>query len=983
MKRIGIFGLILSACILLLLCSCGDGKKSGGDAVTDGQLPLETVGEENAIDLSEYVIIRSDSSPEIETDAAVALRMEIQEKCGYLPAIKTDFVGRGKLEIVIGETKRGGTDGLNKSEFIIKHDGNGFLIAGGSDVATVAAVRFFSEHLLSHSGALCKQDFEYRADNSFRIGDKTYDEAKISVGFKGDSCSAVMQDAFSKLGVPSSVGHDAMDANIVLTSDEDIKLSAVEKGSWGVLVENGILYVVARDEYDMASACRYVSELFAGHIGKFVFDEGVLKVDKKISKEEFYARTNLTVYPEFPERIGRDYMYSVTVTQGDKTASLPVYDHCQDNPRYIRDNVGGDNYRRFSMFAFSGGQVRVDVKVGRDFESYCIIPAAKGIKSEYKDGVISIYLDKPEYCVLRLDDDSNTNLSILADYPEYPLDIPSRDDPNVTWISGVREAEEGITVVKENSHTVYIEAGAVFFSRIKLEGNNCRILGRGAMVDPFENFYKFNPAGQTEASGVKFVQLAGASCLFDGPVLLDAHCYNFNVRNGGTVRNGKALSTMITTDGLQLVTDCTAERCFVYVGDNGTVFSGENVRYKDITIGTSCAAIFPQGETGNCKMEDIYVFRSDGGLINNRYNFGGATPKDSLHHVDITGLYADDCVYLPWFFQGKNMGTLEKVFNITNATSCSTRGVEGYYSQPYTGSFIKFETTEGDIFTDNYTLNLKNLYIDGRRIEYLEDIGIYTSADGKNTVNLEYDGTEIITRKNISVEYKSPLNVYIGRLQIFTKEPAVINGDKVYLPSCIIEDHWNDELLASAGQNGYIDADQLIRFDLAEKYEIVGNDIIITPKEDLGRNLLSHDKGDIPNYIEAVAYKVDMTAVEMPTGYIVPYSVYSLFNIASSGAGITRDLTDIVKMYGGGRYVLEFQIKGEGNGEVRYYTETSDKTSNQKLNFTLDGHWKTVRFETAVSSDLSDLKAFTFKVASADDTLRAFDIKFIEFKKID
>ena len=36
--------------------------------------------------------------------------------------------------------------------------------------------------------------------------------------------------------------------------------------------------------------------------------------------------STLVIYPEFDERIRRDYMYTVSVTQGDKTATLPVYD---------------------------------------------------------------------------------------------------------------------------------------------------------------------------------------------------------------------------------------------------------------------------------------------------------------------------------------------------------------------------------------------------------------------------------------------------------------------------------------------------------------------------------------------------------------------------------------------------------------------------------------------------------------------------------
>ncbi|MBO5280610.1 MAG: hypothetical protein J6B55_05260 [Clostridia bacterium] len=964
----------------ILLCSCSSDKDNGKNN-DDTQPSFETVDPSQAIDLKDYVMIRSDSSSKEVKDAAVDLRMAIQKQCGFLPDLKTDFTGKGDLEIVIGKTKRGGVDGLNKAQYMIKHTEKGFLIAGGSDEATIAALKFFEENLLSPSGVLCASDFEYKVDNSVKIGDKTYDEIKIFVGFILENCSETVISSFKLVGVPASVCDDESKANIVLTADADIKVNTIPKGNWGVSAQNGILYIVGRNDYDVSSVCSYVSEYFSSNKGKFSFKDGVLKMDKNPSKEEFYEQKNLTVYPEFPERIRRDYMYSVSVTQGDKTATLPVYNHCQPGIAYSRDNIGGDNWRRFSMFAFSGEQVRIDVKVGCDFENYCVIPSAKEIKSEFKNGVISIYLDKPEYIVLRLDDDNNTALSILADYPEYPLDIPSKDDPNVTWISGVVEPEDGFTILDKEEQILYIEPGAVLFSRVKLDAEYCKVLGRGAIVDPFENFYKFNPAGQTESKGVKLMQMVAPNGLFDGPVLLDAHCYNFNVKKNCVVRNAKALSVMITSDGLQLHSGSLAERCFMYVGDNGTVYSGDNVQYKDITIGTTCAAIFPQGGTKNCKMEDIYVFRSDGGLINNRYNGSSETPNEQEHSVDIIGLYADDCTCLPWFFQGQNMGRLDKVFNIVNATSCGTRGVESHYNT-HDGTFIRFDTTEGKIFTDNYTLNFKNLYIGGQLIKTTDDINVKESGQGmgpKNVINLEYDDTKVVARKNIEVGYKNSLNVYIGALQVFLDNPAISEGDKIYLPADEIR-----TLLRAKGdiktvdKNGvkYVETKELVSAKMAEDCEIAGNCVVLTPVYN-GENLLLPDTGDIPYYIEAIAYMVDMTA-ENTDGE----TVYSLFNAAKNGSGLSRDLTDEVKMYGNGTYVLEFEIRGNGTARARNSLYTSDDTSSKSYPINLSGGWQTVRVEMDVDFDLNDFESYSFSITTNDDSTSTFDVKNITVTKI-
>ena len=978
MKKTSILLMVLLAVCGLLLVSCSKDEKPNGDS--SAPPTFETVDESSAISLKDYTMIRSDSSSKEVTSAAVELRMAIQKQCGYLLNLKTDFGGGGSLEIVIGKTKRGGADDLNGAEYVIRHTEKGFLIAGGSDSATVAAIKFFGDNLLSASGALCAENFEYRVDNSVKIGAKTYDEIKIFVGFRGDTCSNAIVSTLQAMGVPASTCEKESEANIVLTDDPDAKIAAVPLNSWGVAEMGGILYVVGRNEYEIKAACDYTAGYFTSNTGRFSFNEGVLKVDKIGSKEDFYAQKNLTIYPEFPERIRRDYMYSVSVTQGDKTATLPVYNHCQSEPAYYRDNVGGDNYRRFSIFAFSGEQVRVDVKVGCDFESYCVMPSAKGLKSEFKDGVISVYLDKPEYFMIRLDNDTNTILSILADYPEYPLDVPSKDDPKVTWISGVVEPKEGFMILSEEGSTLYIEPGAVLFSRVKLEGDNCKILGRGAMVDPFGNYYKLNTTGQTESKGVKFAQLAGNNCLFDGPVMLDGHCYNFNVSENCTVRNGKALSVMLTSDGLQLSSGSTAERCFVHVGDNGMVIQGEDIQFKDITVGTTCGAIFPQGGTKNIKMENIYVFRADGGLINNRYN--GSNPRDREHTVSINGLYADDCTSLPWFFQGRDMGRLAKVFDITNATTCSSRGVESIYGT-HNGGLILLETTEGTLFTDNYTLNFKNFYVDGKLVTSADDVNIKVSAlnqNPKNTITFEHDDTKLPTRKDFSVKYSNSVNVCIGSLQVFLKDPAISEGGKIYLPAEEIQ-----ALLRASGspktvdKNGikYAEANDLVAAGVAKSVDIKGNYVIFTPVYN-GENLLLADVGDIPACVEAVAYKVDMTA-EVIDGE----TVYHLFNVAKDGAGLVRGIIDEVKMYGNGKYVLEFDISGNGNISARYYLATPTDTANlsQKA-FPIGAGWTNVKIEVDVNFANSDFVAFAFKIVAANDGVKSFDVKNITFKKI-
>ena len=161
-------------------------------------------------------------------------------------------------------------------------------------------------------------------------------------------------------------------------------------------------------------------------------------VDDSAEREEFFSRDQLVIYPELPEQIHRNYDYKVTVTQGTETHPIPVYNHVMEYEVSDR-SIGGDLYRRFSQFAFSGKQVRIDIKVNRDFEYYSVFPSAKNFKTEYNGGTISVYLDKPDYFGIRLDDDDNSILSVFADLPEFPGDIPSKTDKNVIFIEGWHE----------------------------------------------------------------------------------------------------------------------------------------------------------------------------------------------------------------------------------------------------------------------------------------------------------------------------------------------------------------------------------------------------------------------------------------------------------------------------------------------------------------------------------------------------------------
>ena len=139
-KYLSLFFVLLMA--LLLLVSCGD-SAANDDPNT---VRLKTID-----NLSEYVVVRGESSSSDVTALATTLRKAINDATGASVAVKTDFYSN-KYEILIGETKRqqsiDAAEGLRYYDYTIKLDGNKLIVVGGSDEALGAAVELFKAQFI-------------------------------------------------------------------------------------------------------------------------------------------------------------------------------------------------------------------------------------------------------------------------------------------------------------------------------------------------------------------------------------------------------------------------------------------------------------------------------------------------------------------------------------------------------------------------------------------------------------------------------------------------------------------------------------------------------------------------------------------------------------------------------------------------------------------------------------------------------------------
>ena len=703
--------------------------------------------------------------------------------------------------------------------------------------------------------------------------------------------------------------------------------------------------------------------------------------DDTAQREEFFSSDQLVIYPELPEQIHRNYDYKVTVTQGTETSSIPVYNHVMEYEVSDR-SIGGDLYRRFSQFAFSGKQVRVDIKVNRDFEYYSVFPSAKNFKTEYNGGVISVYLDEPDYFGIRLDNDDNSILSVFADLPEFPGDVPSKDDENVIYVEGWHDVEGGILyATKENTH-LYIAPGAVLNARVDMTGANSKITGRGVILDAFENIYKLDIRdGGTETHGIMLCQLYSDGGLFDGPILMDARCFNLMTKSNVTVRNYKALSSMMTTDGITAGgKNSTFEHCWIYCGDNAIVSSGaEDHTYRDIALGTTCAALFPQNGSINLYFENIYVFRSNDGVINNRYNGGGAPER----RVEITYKNLDcmDCINVNRFFQGGNMGLLKKPILFDGISLPNMTGVTNLHSIGEVKNILVQFTNANDIYTENYALTFNNLYINGEAVTDLSQVIV--DGDYQNTITLTNDGSYTpVERAIVTVNHKETNQVYVGAYLMGFENEVLWEDDGPLLPV--------DEILAALRANKqpetvdrgipYCTPDALLKAGAIEKFEFDENGSLRLTPVYSGKNLFLPDEGVLPQICEASAYKVDMVTEDNDGDYV--YYLYDLREYYQGGFSIM--FTEEIKKYGPGTYEFNFRARGAASGGIttawRYDDEYNYvKNENHVM---VSTSWKDFSVVLTVDEAMIEkYEMFTISVMASGAPMEYFAVKELELIK--
>ncbi len=503
--------------------------------------------------------------------------------------------------------------------------------------------------------------------------------------------------------------------------------------SWQKISYDVVIDDISKDGYDRAFLAMGIQKVSGGGTTQILIDNVSLSYKNK-----------LIVYPEYPEEMARDYDFTVTVKQGEKSFEIPVYNAARQRSSF---STAGDNFRRFSEFSFEGAvTVEVDCRFGCGY--FEVLPASKGVKSTKKDGVVSFTITEPGNYYVRMNKDNNVALAIFADPVE--TEVPDKNDPNVIYFeAGLNNSSDyvldqfGRLRVNDNQ-TVYLAPGALVMARTYVRGSNTKVMGRGAFMDP-----RMDRIGDwTFMAGISDNRTAESTIYNNVTVkdvkFLDSHSFNFSIRgvDGLHLDNIKILSNQISTDGISAWGTSTApvknvvlENSFIYNSDDMNVLSNvQNMTVRNCVYGTGYRFVIPQNAIGTLLFEDIDIFKLETFL---RANSSGEAAKwDSVTFRNVNVEAATEGMnYFLRIQNGtsdtKNI-TFENVVLPKKFTSgvyvASGQNINLTFNNVYVGSTLLTSSNGASLFGNFSVGNNNVIYSSGNASE--AGVGDYTSIVG-------------------------------------------------------------------------------------------------------------------------------------------------------------------------------------------------------------------------------------------------------------
>jgi len=187
MKKLKILvSLILSLVMIMSLAACQliipDMSDSESESTCESKTPSDSESEsesEEELKTSPYVIIVPEKASDTVSSAAVQLQNSIRTILGCHIEIKGDYISwadtPNEYEILIGKVDRDeseAVEGLKLKDYSITTSAKKWIIKGGDDSATAAAVNYFSANCLDILEE-CPSDYSYYSEGTYTVNSFT------------------------------------------------------------------------------------------------------------------------------------------------------------------------------------------------------------------------------------------------------------------------------------------------------------------------------------------------------------------------------------------------------------------------------------------------------------------------------------------------------------------------------------------------------------------------------------------------------------------------------------------------------------------------------------------------------------------------------------------------------------------------------------------------------------------------------------------
>lgn len=707
----------------------------------------------------------------------------------------------------------------------------------------------------------------------------------------------------------------------------------------------------------------------------------------------------LIKYPEYPDgAIPKDYDYTVRVIQGNEAIEIPVYNPVYASDYFTTDVYNFDMHRRYAEFAFTGEPVTVEITAHMEFDRYTVMPSSKAIPSKINDNVITYTLTEPCTTVLKLNNDKDTHLTIFAEAPD--VEKPDKNDKNVVYYeAGYHEVENGVINLHSNQ-TLYLEAGALVKARLNVSGQNIKVCGHGAFIEPapIRQFYG--------GSSYMCMLNASSNVTIEDVRFLDAHTYNIVTTNGRNLNfdGVKFLCNQVSTDGLSIwdgAYNMHLNNCYFNISDNAFVIGGGNVEdflVENTIVITDYSFIFPQGKlTGDpLVFKNIDVLRYNTFITHHYPNQVGNKSVDLV----LENCTAIDSDKAGDFIISRYGGAASKNYILKNVS------VPKIADYNYWSDYIS--TTDGSYTGDdvqNVSITFDNVWVGGEPITK-ELIASKDTLDYSKNNTVTYldtvdESAVTIKRNDITLKKKvKPYIIYIGDRRIECKYQPYKEYGKLYVSAYeILEALLFKDIKVEEGKLTFSYKDEKYEMEIADEKAMVdigtlsktintkiktkGNRINVTniKRDD---NLLrdpDFELGLSTNWVTRNFTMLYLSEKAQSGNYAIRVTNSSWGNIG----GIYQDIADVVRQHGKGQYLVTAWVKratpSSDSKNIKLLLSDGWENVIDSKNFRLTDEWQKIEFTfTQVSTDFS--KGLMLVIGHHDGSSRNVLVDNVSMTKI-